>query len=91
VLSEDAIEIPIEDWLDLHTFRPRDVADVVEEYLDQAVHKGYPLVRIIHGRGIGVQREMVRQIAARHPDVGSLEDSPDRGATLVYFKPRRGM
>jgi DNA-nicking Smr family endonuclease len=87
VLSEEAFEIPIEDWIDLHTFRPRDVAEVVEEYLHQAMQKGYLLVRIIHGRGIGVQREMVRQIAARHPRVARLEDTPDRGATLVYFSP----
>ena len=50
------VELPIEDFIDLHTFKPREVADVVEEYIYQVLRKGYPEVRIIHGRGIGVQR-----------------------------------
>ena len=58
-------EVPIEDSIDLHTFQPREIAIVVEEYLYQAVAKGFREVRIIHGRGIGVQREIVRSILTR--------------------------
>ena len=86
---DEPVEVPIEDWIDLHAFQPREAADVVGEYLYQAVRKGYPLVRIIHGRGIGVQREIVRSILKRHPDVVSFTDAPDRGATLVHLADRR--
>ena len=83
----DAFEVPIEDSIDLHTFRPREIASVIEEYLYQAVRKHLPLVRIIHGRGIGVQREIVHSILKKHPDVLHYADSPDRGATIVTLKP----
>jgi DNA-nicking Smr family endonuclease len=81
----EPIEIPIEDWIDLHTFQPREVASVVEEYLHQAMLKGYRHVRIIHGRGIGVQREIVHSLLRKHPRVISFTDAPDRGATLVFL------
>jgi dsDNA-specific endonuclease/ATPase MutS2 len=81
-------EVPIEDWIDLHTFQPREVASVVEEYLHQALIRGYRYVRIIHGRGIGVQREMVQAILKKHPSVVSFTDAPDRGATLVALQTR---
>jgi DNA-nicking Smr family endonuclease len=87
---EDAHEIPIEDTIDLHTFRPSEVKAVVEEYLYQAVEKGLTEIRIIHGRGIGVQREIVRSILARHPDVDSFEDLADRGSTTATLRPRKG-
>ncbi len=83
----EPVELPIEDWIDLHTFQPREVASVVEEYLYQAVQKGYEHVRIIHGRGIGVQREIVHSILKRHPSVVSFVDAPDRGATMVTLRP----
>lgn len=76
-------EIPIEDSIDLHTFQPREIEIVVEEYLYQAVERGFREVRIIHGRGIGVQREIVRSILSKHPSVISFQDLPDRGSTLV--------
>ena len=79
-------EVPIEDSIDLHPFQPKEVAIVVEEYLHQAVAKGFPEVRIIHGRGIGVQREIVRSILTKHPGVVSFHDSPDRGSTTVFLK-----
>jgi len=79
----EPLEIPIEDWIDLHTFLPKEVASVVEEYLYQAVRKGFRDVRIIHGRGVGVQREIVHSILRRHPDVLNFCDTPDRGSTLV--------
>jgi len=82
-------EIPIEDTIDLHPFQPRDVGTVVEEYLYQALRKGLRQVRIIHGRGIGVQREVVHSILSRHPQVGSFEDMPDRGSTLARLHPER--
>jgi DNA-nicking Smr family endonuclease len=82
----EPIEVPIEDWIDLHTFNPREVGSVVEEYLYQAVRKRFRHVRIVHGRGIGLQRELVHSILRRHPDVVSFSDQPDRGATLVTLK-----
>ncbi len=85
----EPVELPIEDWIDLHTFQPREVASVVEEYLYQAVLKGYRYVRIIHGRGVGVQREIVRSILQKHPDVVSFSDAPDRGATHVTLNDAR--
>ena len=79
-------EVPIEDTIDLHTFQPKEVHAVVEEYLFQAVRKGFGEVRIIHGRGIGVQREMVRSALGRHPEVVEFWDMPDRGSTAVRLR-----
>ena len=79
-------EVPIEDSIDLHTFQPREIQIVVEEYLYQAVQRGFREVRIIHGRGIGVQREIVQSILRKHPSVVSFQDQPDRGATLVTLR-----
>ena len=79
-------EVPIEDSIDLHTFQPREVGVVVEEYLYQAVQRGFREVRIIHGRGVGVQREIVQSILRKHPSVVSFQDQPDRGATLVTLR-----
>jgi DNA-nicking Smr family endonuclease len=76
-------EVPIERSIDLHTFQPAEIHIVVEEYLYQAVQRGFREVRIIHGRGIGVQREIVRSILSKHPSVISFYDLPDRGSTLV--------
>jgi DNA-nicking Smr family endonuclease len=78
-------EVPIEDSIDLHTFQPREIAEVVEEYLYQALAKGFREVRIIHGRGIGVPREIVRSFLQKHPKVISFNDSPDRGSTTVLL------
>jgi len=86
----DDVTLPIEDAIDLHAFAPRDVKDVVASYLDAAHEAGFTEVRIIHGRGIGVQRETVRAILTRHPRVASFADAPpDRGgwgATIVFLK-----
>jgi DNA-nicking Smr family endonuclease len=79
-------ELPIEDSIDLHTFQPREIQIVVEEYLYQAIQRGFREVRIIHGRGIGVQREIVRSILERHPDVKNFRDAPDRGSTYVTLR-----
>jgi hypothetical protein len=85
-------EIPVEDRIDLHPFPPRDVPDVVDAYLEAAIEKGFTEVRLIHGRGIGVQRDRVQKLLARHPLVSGFHDAPpDRGgwgATIAYLKAR---
>ena len=82
-------EVPIGDSIDLHTFQPREIAIVVEEYLYQAIQRGFTEVRIIHGRGIGVQREIVRSILEQHPSVLTFHDLPDRGSTHVTLRALR--
>ena len=86
----EPVEIEITDVFDLHTIPPRDVKRVVEEYLEIAHEKGFPVVRIIHGKGIGVQREMVRTILARTDFVLDWTDAPPEaggfGATIVRLK-----
>jgi DNA-nicking Smr family endonuclease len=86
----DEVSLPIEDAIDLHAFAPRDVLDVVVSYLAAAHEAGFREVRIIHGRGIGVQREAVRALLARDPRVASFADAPPGrggwGATLVALK-----
>ena len=86
----EPVEIEITDIFDLHTIPPRDVKRVVEEYLQLAFEKGFKSVRIIHGKGIGVQREMVRTILARTPFVFDWTDAPPAagglGATIVRLK-----
>lgn len=79
------MHIPIEDSIDLHTFAPRDVTAVVDEYLHAAHEAGFTLVRLIHGRGIGVQRAGVHALVARHPLVDTWWDAPEShlGATMV--------
>jgi len=83
----EPVEIEITDVFDLHTIPPRDVKAVVEEYLSEARRLGFPVVRIIHGKGIGVQREMVRAILARTSFVVDWTDAPPEagglGATIV--------
>ncbi len=87
---EEPIQIPITDVFDLHSVSPRDVAAVVEEYLIEANRVGYKALRIIHGRGIGVQREVVRKILERTPFVAAFGDAPLEaggwGATVVTLK-----
>ncbi|HEX5706657.1 MAG TPA: Smr/MutS family protein [Pyrinomonadaceae bacterium] len=86
----DGIRLEIRDVLDLHAFAPRDVGRVVEEYLGEARAAGFASVRIIHGKGVGVQREMVRRILARTPFVEHFSDAPPEaggwGATVVRMK-----
>ena len=83
----EPVEIEITDVFDLHTILPRDVKRVVEEYLQLAHEKGFRCVRIIHGKGIGVQRDMVRSILERTPFVSDWTDAPPEagglGATIV--------
>lgn len=88
--DEEPVRIPITDVFDLHTVPVRDVAAIVEEYLEEARRMGFPALRIIHGRGIGVQREIVRSILARTPFVESFGDAPAEaggwGATIVTLR-----
>jgi hypothetical protein len=89
--SADAVvELPIEDSLDLHSFPPAVVPQVVEDYLAEAHARGFAEVRLIHGRGIGVQRERVRSLLSRHPLVESYADAPPArggwGATVAVLR-----
>ena len=82
--------LPIEDSLDLHTFAPKDVRPVVDEYLREAAARGFREVRLIHGRGIGVQRASVQALLAGHPLVQRFFDAPPErggwGATVVVLR-----
>jgi|SRR6266850_1999025 len=83
----EPVEIEITDIFDLHTIPPREVKPVVEEYLREAHRKGFRVVRVIHGKGIGVQREIVRSILTRTSFVEDWSDAPPDagglGATLI--------
>ena len=82
------MRIPIETELDLHTFEPRDVASVVEEYVNEAHASGLREVRLIHGRGQGVQRGIVQQALERHGLVASFydDDRSHLGATIAILR-----
>ena len=86
---DDPVEIPIEDTLDLHPFRPKEIRDVARDYLEAARDKGFDQVRLIHGRGIGVQREIIRSLLASLDFVDHFHDADATGggwgATVVVF------
>ena len=87
---DEVVHIPIGDILDLHSIPARDVKSCVEEYLDEAQRLGLKALRIIHGRGIGVQREVVRGVLRNNPWVLAFGDAPSEaggwGATVVTLK-----
>jgi dsDNA-specific endonuclease/ATPase MutS2 len=92
----EPVRIPITDVFDLHSVPPRDIQGVVEAYLEEAHRMGFRAVRIIHGRGIGVQRQTVRAVLARTSFVVSYGDAPMEAggwgatiATLAAFDTRR--
>lgn len=87
---EDGVFSPeLTDQLDLHTFQPRDCADVVEEYVTAAREAGFATVRIIHGKGTGTLRRIVQGVLDRHPAVaGYAQADANWGATRVELKPR---
>jgi dsDNA-specific endonuclease/ATPase MutS2 len=91
--ESEPFEVPITDVFDLHPFAPRDVKAAVEAYLDEARAAGFRYVRIIHGRGIGVQRETVRKVLARTEFVEEFRDAPMEaggwGATIVTLRSPR--
>ena len=86
------IELPIEDTLDLHTFQPKEVADLLDDYITACADAGIFSVRIIHGKGKGFLKKRVAQILAEHPLVSDYRDAPPEaggwGATLVDLKMR---
>jgi dsDNA-specific endonuclease/ATPase MutS2 len=88
--EEEPVRIPITDVFDLHSVPPRDARAVVEEYLEEAHRLGFKALRIIHGRGIGAQREMVRQVLASKTYVTDFHDAPGEaggwGATVVTLR-----
>lgn len=89
-LLDQPVELPITDVLDLHSFRPAEVPDLVRDYLDAAWEKGLRALRIIHGKGIGVQRQTVRTLLERDPRVEAFGDAPleagSWGATWVRLR-----
>jgi DNA-nicking Smr family endonuclease len=89
--DEEVVVVPIEDSLDLHAFQPRDVPIAVEGYLEAARERGFREVRLIHGKGKGVQRAIVHRILAASPHVERFEDAPPGrgtwGATLAWLRP----
>lgn len=89
-MEPEPVRIPITDVFDLHTVPPRDVKGIVEEYLAEAHRLGFKALRIIHGRGIGVQRQIVRSVLARTEFVSDFRDAPAEaggwGATIITLK-----
>ena len=88
--ADEPVRIPVTDVFDLHAVPPREVEAVVEEYLEEARRHGLRALRLIHGRGIGVQRETVRRVLARTPFVESFADAPAEaggwGATVITLR-----
>jgi dsDNA-specific endonuclease/ATPase MutS2 len=88
--AEEPFEIEITDSLDLHSFSPKDTEAVVKAYLDEARKKGFKVVRIIHGKGIGVQRETVRKVLSSTNFVRSFKNAPEFsgswGATIAQLE-----
>ena len=88
----DTVALPIGDELDLHPFQPREVADLVAEYLTEAQAHGLARVRIVHGKGTGALRRTVHAVLERHPAVAGFRLGDERsgswGATLVDLRPR---
>jgi DNA-nicking Smr family endonuclease len=89
---DDPVVLPVEDSIDLHPFRPKEIPSVVEEYLEQCQQAGFREVRLIHGKGKGVQRDVVRSLLQKHPAVESFHDAPleggSWGATIVVLTKR---
>ena len=86
--DQDPVHIPIEDSLDLHAFLPQDIPGVVDDYVRAAHDAGFPQVRLIHGRGKGIQRGIVQKVLEQHPLVDEFFDDPHAhlGATVAILK-----
>lgn len=86
----EPVVIPIDGVLDLHTFKPGELSDLLEDYIDACLEKGILTLRIIHGKGKGVQRKRVRSLLGKNPAVSSFSDAPSSsggwGATIVILK-----
>jgi dsDNA-specific endonuclease/ATPase MutS2 len=89
VTDDVPIHLPIEREIDLHAFAPRDIPSVVSEYIDAAAAAGFDRVRVVHGRGRGVQRGIVQAALDRHPRVIEFWDDPAShlGATIARLSP----
>jgi dsDNA-specific endonuclease/ATPase MutS2 len=89
-VDSEPVDLPIEREIDLHAFAPRDIPSVVAEYIDAAATAGFDRVRVVHGRGRGVQRGIVQSALDRHPKVIEFWDDPDShlGATIARLTPR---
>jgi DNA-nicking Smr family endonuclease len=85
-VDDDAVELPIEESLDLHAFRPDEIRDVTREYLIEARARGFREVRLIHGRGKGVQRANVQGLLRSLDIVADFRDDAHLGATVVVLK-----
>jgi DNA-nicking Smr family endonuclease len=85
---DDPVELPVEDAIDLHAFAPRDIPSVVDDYVRAAAEAGFHEVRLVHGRGKGVQRAIVQRALDRHPLVTEFWDAPEShlGATVARIK-----
>ena len=90
--NESPVEYPVDGTLDLHLFAPRDTKDIVLEYIEACLDKGITKLRIVHGKGIGVKREIVQSLLAKHPQVDKYYHEGGSGgswgATVVDLKPR---
>ena len=90
--GDEPVVVPIEDAIDLHPFAPREIPSVVESYLEAAQQSGFTEVRLIHGRGRGVQRARVQKLLTSHPLVASFRGAPSErgglGATVVWLRQR---
>jgi dsDNA-specific endonuclease/ATPase MutS2 len=88
-LPPDPFQLEITDVLDLHTFQPKEIPAALEAYLEEARRKGFTTVRVIHGKGMGVQRERVRSVLSRTAFVARYQDAPGDaggwGATVVWL------
>ena len=91
-MTSDPVHLPIEREIDLHAFAPRDIPSVVAEYIDAAAAAGFDHVRVVHGRGRGVQRGIVQAALDRHPKVIEFwDDSASHlGATIARLAPKIG-
>ncbi|MCC6994762.1 MAG: Smr/MutS family protein [Deltaproteobacteria bacterium] len=88
--AADPVILELTDELDLHTFAPGDVKELVADYLDACAERGFTEVRIIHGKGVGTLRRTVHAVLERHPAVASFTGAPERrggwGATVVTLR-----
>jgi DNA-nicking Smr family endonuclease len=88
------VRIPIEDWIDLHTFSPKEITSLLEEYLLECQKKGFKEVRIIHGKGKGIQRSIVHSFLKKSPLIESFKQAPTEasswGGTIAVLKKTQG-
>ena len=89
-MSDETIRIPIEDSIDLHAFQAKEILAVVDDYLEAAQDAGFEVVRLIHGRGKGVQRAAIQRLLRGSGRVAEFWDAPEThlGATVVRLRPR---